>query len=87
MRNTHLVVAPVIVPSPTKDLDSGCVINMVTSAENIILDDPPLILLPYTDMISGILYTIKTLGFFALYYGLTPTLVGSIPKAGILMVV
>lgn len=82
-RNTHLVVAPVIVPSPTKDLDDGCVINMVTSAENIILDDPPLILLPYTDMISGILYTIKTLGFFALYYGLTPTLVGSIPKAGI----
>merc|ERR1712086_237143 len=33
--------------------------------------------------ISGVVYTVKTLGFFALYYGLTPTLLGSIPKAGI----
>lgn len=80
--------APVIKPTPptATDLhynDSSCVLEMVLSAEEVILDDPPLILLPYTDMISGILYTIKTLGFFALYYGLTPTLVGSIPKAGI----
>ena len=35
------------------------------------------------DMLSGVVFTVKTLGFFALYYGLTPTLLGSIPKAGI----
>lgn len=46
------------------------------------LMDPPL-LLPYTDMISGIIYTVRTLGFFALYRGLAPTLIGSIPKAGL----
>lgn len=57
--------------------------TVVTCVEEAMLDDPPLMLLPYTDMISGVLYTIKTLGFFALYYGLTPTLLGSIPKAGI----
>lgn len=34
-------------------------------------------------MISGLQYTINTTGFFSLYRGLTPTLIGSIPKAGI----
>lgn len=34
-------------------------------------------------MISGLRYTIQTTGFFSLYRGLTPTLLGSIPKAGI----
>jgi len=43
--------------------------------------DPPL--LPYDDMISGIIYTVQTHGFFGLYYGLSPTLIGSIPKAGL----
>ncbi|OEU07818.1 mitochondrial carrier [Fragilariopsis cylindrus CCMP1102] len=39
--------------------------------------------LPYTGMISGLKYTIETTGFFSLYRGLAPTLIGSIPKAGI----
>lgn len=34
-------------------------------------------------MISGLRYTVQTNGFFSLYRGLAPTLVGSIPKAGI----
>ena len=39
--------------------------------------------LPYTGMISGLTYTVRTTGFLSLYRGLAPTLVGSIPKAGI----
>lgn len=39
--------------------------------------------LPYTGMISGLSYTIRTTGFFSLYRGLAPTLIGSVPKAGI----
>eukprot|EP01038_Epipyxis_sp_PR26KG_P011864 gene11864-15876_t len=38
---------------------------------------------PYTGVISGLVYTVKTTGFFSLYRGLDVTLVGSIPKAGI----
>ena len=34
-------------------------------------------------MIGGLSYTVRTTGFFSLYRGLAPTLVGSIPKAGI----
>jgi solute carrier family 25 (mitochondrial citrate transporter), member 1 len=34
-------------------------------------------------MISGLRYTVQTHGFLALYRGLAPTLIGSIPKAGI----
>ena len=56
---------------------------MAVQSVDDMLDDPPPLLLPYTDMISGMIYTVKTLGFFALYYGLTPTLLGSIPKAGL----
>lgn len=33
--------------------------------------------------ISGLIYTFKTTGFLSLYNGLSITLVGSIPKAGI----
>jgi len=39
--------------------------------------------LPYNGMISGLTYTVRTTGFLSLYRGLAPTLVGSIPKAGI----
>mmetsp|Transcript_32656 Transcript_32656/g.38030 ORF Transcript_32656/g.38030 Transcript_32656/m.38030 type:complete len:292 (-) Transcript_32656:334-1209(-) len=39
--------------------------------------------LPYNGMISGLTYTVRTTGFFSLYRGLAPTLLGSIPKAGI----
>ena len=39
--------------------------------------------LPYTGMISGLTYTVRTTGFFSLYRGLAPTLIGSMPKAGI----
>mmetsp|Transcript_1345 Transcript_1345/g.1815 ORF Transcript_1345/g.1815 Transcript_1345/m.1815 type:complete len:295 (+) Transcript_1345:73-957(+) len=39
--------------------------------------------LPYTGMISGLRYYVETTGFFSLYRGLAPTLIGSIPKAGI----
>lgn len=39
--------------------------------------------LPYTGMIGGLAYTVRTTGFFSLYRGLAPTLIGSIPKAGI----
>jgi solute carrier family 25 citrate transporter 1 len=39
--------------------------------------------LPYTGMISGLTYTVKTTGVVSLYRGLAPTLLGSIPKAGI----
>jgi solute carrier family 25 citrate transporter 1 len=34
-------------------------------------------------MISGLSYTVRTTGFLSLYRGLAPTLLGSIPKAGI----
>jgi solute carrier family 25 citrate transporter 1 len=34
-------------------------------------------------VVSGIIYTVRTYGFCALYHGLLPTLLGSIPKAGI----
>ena len=37
----------------------------------------------YNGMVSGLVYTVKTTGFFSLYKGLSVTLVGSIPKAGI----
>lgn len=39
--------------------------------------------LPYTGTISGLSYYTRTTGFLSLYRGLTPTLLGSIPKAGI----
>ncbi|KAG7365713.1 mitochondrial carrier protein [Nitzschia inconspicua] len=39
--------------------------------------------LPYNGMVSGLTYTVRTTGFFSLYRGLAPTLLGSIPKAGI----
>lgn len=39
--------------------------------------------LPYNGMISGLRYTVQTTGFLSLYRGLVPTLMGSIPKAGI----
>lgn len=38
---------------------------------------------PYTGVVSGLAYTVKTTGFFSLYKGLSVTLVFSIPKAGI----
>jgi len=34
-------------------------------------------------MISGLSYTVKNTGFLSLYRGLAPTLIGSVPKAGI----
>ena len=34
-------------------------------------------------MLSGLRYTVQTTGFWSLYRGLAPTLLGSIPKAGI----
>eukprot|EP01084_Bolivina_argentea_P155770 271447_1 len=37
----------------------------------------------FTGVFSGIAFTVKTEGFLALYRGLFPTLLGSIPKAGI----
>jgi len=37
---------------------------------------------PYTGMISCFRYTVKTTGFFSLYHGMLPVLLGSIPKAG-----
>lgn len=39
--------------------------------------------LPYNGMVSGLTYYVRTTGFFSLYRGLTPTLIGSFPKAGI----
>jgi len=39
--------------------------------------------LPYTGTISGLTYTVRTTGFFSLYRGLAPTVLGSMPKAGI----
>lgn len=37
----------------------------------------------YNGMLSGFRYHIKSDGFFSLYRGLTPVLMGSIPKAGV----
>lgn len=37
----------------------------------------------FTGVVSGLTYTVRTTGFFSLYRGLTPTLLGSMPKAGI----
>jgi len=34
-------------------------------------------------MVSGLTYTVRSTGFLSLYRGLAPTLLGSIPKAGI----
>jgi len=39
--------------------------------------------LPYNGMISGLSHTVRSTGFLSLYRGLAPTLVGSMPKAGI----
>jgi len=39
--------------------------------------------LPYTGMVSGLRHTVQTTGFISLYRGLLPTLIGSMPKAGI----
>jgi len=39
--------------------------------------------LPYNGMLQGLSYTVRQTGFLSLYRGLAPTLVGSIPKAGI----
>jgi solute carrier family 25 citrate transporter 1 len=39
--------------------------------------------LPYSGVFSGMRYTVRTTGFLSLYRGLAPTLLGSIPKAGI----
>ncbi|KAL7527110.1 hypothetical protein ACHAWF_002043, partial [Thalassiosira exigua] len=75
-----------VAPSPRPHHETvvdDFVLEMVKSVDELLADDPPPPLLPYKDMVSGVLYTVKTLGFFALYYGLTPTLLGSIPKAGI----
>lgn len=38
---------------------------------------------PYTGVVSGLVYTVRTTGFWSLYTGLGVTLVFSIPKAGI----
>lgn len=38
---------------------------------------------PFTGVIDGLTYTVKTTGFLSLYRGLSVTLAGSIPKAGI----
>lgn len=38
---------------------------------------------PYKGMIGGLTHTVRTTGLFSLYRGLSVTLVGSIPKAGI----
>lgn len=38
---------------------------------------------PFTGIISGLTYTARTTGFLSLYKGLSITLVGSFPKAGI----
>ncbi|KAG5184642.1 mitochondrial carrier domain-containing protein [Tribonema minus] len=37
----------------------------------------------FTGVFSGIAYTVRTTGFLSLYRGLAPTLIGSMPKAGI----
>lgn len=37
----------------------------------------------FNGMIGGLIYTVKTTGFFSLYRGLSVTLIGSIPKSGI----
>lgn len=39
--------------------------------------------LPYTGILSGLNYYVQSTGFLSLYRGLAPTLLGSIPKAGI----
>jgi solute carrier family 25 citrate transporter 1 len=41
------------------------------------------VVLPYNGMIGGLRYTVQTSGFLSLYRGLAPTLLGSMPKAGI----
>lgn len=38
---------------------------------------------PFTSIGSGLVYTVRTTGFFSLYNGLAPVLLFSIPKAGI----
>lgn len=39
--------------------------------------------LPFTGVLQGLSYTVRVTGFFSLYRGLAPTLIGSVPKAGI----
>mmetsp|Transcript_5121 Transcript_5121/g.10787 ORF Transcript_5121/g.10787 Transcript_5121/m.10787 type:complete len:295 (+) Transcript_5121:154-1038(+) len=39
--------------------------------------------LPYNSMSSGLRWTVQNNGFLGLYRGLAPTLIGSVPKAGI----
>ncbi len=37
----------------------------------------------YNSMLRGMQYHVRTDGFFSLYRGLVPVLIGSVPKAGI----
>lgn len=38
---------------------------------------------PFTGIVSGLTYTVRTTGFLSLYNGLVPTLMFTVPKAGI----
>ena len=53
--------------------------TQLQSMRNLPAGKPP----PYTGVLSGLRYTVQTSGVLTLYTGLTPTLVFSVPKAGI----
>mmetsp|Transcript_44000 Transcript_44000/g.49926 ORF Transcript_44000/g.49926 Transcript_44000/m.49926 type:complete len:164 (+) Transcript_44000:81-572(+) len=64
-------------------LDAGYYVDGSEDGDGIIRipvqEEGPL----FTDMTTGFIHTVKNHGFFALYYALTPTLIGSMPRAGI----
>eukprot|EP00903_Cladosiphon_okamuranus_P008016 g7733.t1 len=72
--------------NPVVSLTSGCIAGAVEAicVWPLEYDKLPAGQKPkYTGVVSGLTYTVRTTGFFSLYRGLAPTLLGSMPKAGI----
>jgi solute carrier family 25 citrate transporter 1 len=74
---------PVMTQRLTSSWDNAPTMDGISMTLSAVMLEEELNAPPYTDMISGIVYTVRVHGFWALYQGLTPTLLGSIPKAGI----
>jgi len=78
--------------NPWTAMSAGCIAGAVEATAvwpmefiktRLQLGSKPGSKLPYSGMLQGLSYTVRTTGFLSLYRGLTPSLIGSVPKAGI----